>query len=283
MKKSILISTLLVLVAFIAYAQNNVKENSGDFYENILLTEELQAEAGTGIAKDNARQMLKSKPQILQLKDDKVVSRPNRSITSKPNIAEKNYGAAPFGLVWGDSMKRTQTLGVIMTPVGEKDYVNNFSLSHLPKSVNDFRDIRATFGIENELWRIIAYGKFIKDDAKASNVLKLYNTYYKLLTQKYGNPQQFYTPKVTNVDTIVDLGGGKSKTITETKEEVIGGKNFLQELQSGEAELYSTFDNSDVGAALSVNVDGNGQSYIVIDYKNLKILQHREDQTLQAL
>lgn len=47
--------------------------------------------------------------------------------------------------------------------------------------------------------------------------------------------------------------------------------------------LYSTYYNDDVGAALAVNVDGDGKSYIVVDYKNLKLLRNREKQTLDAL
>lgn len=63
----------------------------------------------------------------------------------------------------------------------------------------------------------------------------------------------------------------------------IGNPNFLKQLQNGDATLYSTYYNDDVGAALAVNVDGDGKSYIVVDYKNLKLLRNREKQTLDAL
>ena len=59
--------------------------------------------------------------------------------------------------------------------------------------------------------------------------------------------------------------------------------DFLKELQNGEAFLYATFENGKVGAALSVNVDGSGQSYITVEYKNLTIMQAREKTTLDAL
>lgn len=94
-------------------------------------------------------------------------------------------------------------------------------------------------------------------------MLDLYNQYYKLLEQKYGNAQQFYTPKVINVDQPV--GNGKTETVQ--KEQAIGNPDFLKELQNGEAFLYATFENGKVGAALSVNVDGSGQSYITVEYK----------------
>lgn len=105
-------------------------------------------------------------------------------------------------------------------------------------------------------------------------MLDLYNQYYKLLEQKYGNAQQFYTPKVINVDQPV--GNGKTETVQ--KEQAIGNPDFLKELQNGEAFLYATFENGKVGAALSVNVDGSGQSYITVEYKNLTIMQAQEKQ-----
>ena len=67
------------------------------------------------------------------------------------------------------------------------------------------------------------------------------------------------------------------------KEQAIGNPDFLKELQNGEAFLYATFENGIVGAALSVNVDGSGQSYITVEYKNLTIMQAREKTTLDAL
>ena len=63
----------------------------------------------------------------------------------------------------------------------------------------------------------------------------------------------------------------------------IGGADFLAELKSGQAVLYATFEGQDVGAALAVNVDGDGKSYIIIDYTNLRIFREREEQTLDAL
>ena len=63
----------------------------------------------------------------------------------------------------------------------------------------------------------------------------------------------------------------------------MGGPNFLDALQSGEAVLYATFENQEVGAALAVNVDGEKKSYIVIDYTNLRIFRKREETALDAL
>lgn len=130
---------------------------------------------------------------------------------------------------------------------------------------------------------IAAENEDIAIEAAASGVLKMYRGYFKLLSQKYGHAQEFYTPNVVNVDKTVTDARGKPQTVTEEKKQPIGNPDFLKELQNGDAELYATFENGIVGAALGVNVDGNGQSYITIDYKNLKLMKEREAETLNAL
>ena len=75
----------------------------------------------------------------------------------------------------------------------------------------------------------------------------------------------------------------RGKDIIVKEDAPLGNANFLSQLQSGEAVLYSTYQNKEVGAALAVNVDGDGKSYIVIDYKNLIILNKQEQETLDAL
>ena len=282
----------LLSLALLCPAAADAAEDAGDFYQNLLVTDEVIAAENEDIAIENARRMLDSKPKILKMKDNKVVRLPNRDAVKTPAAAaepaaaepaQPEYGSAPFGLVWGASAKEIENLGVTLTPAGEKDYMNNYIAGHLPNSLHDFRDVMLTFGIDNRLWRIIAYGKFIKDDAAASGVLKMYRGYFKLLSQKYGHAQEFYTPNVVNVDKTVTDTRGKPQTVTEEKKQPIGNPDFLKELQNGDAELYATFENGIVGAALGVNVDGNGQSYITIDYKNLKLMKEREAETLNAL
>ena len=97
--------------------------------------------------------------------------------------------------------------------------------------------------------------------------------------KKYGNKQEFFTPAQISVKTT----DSKGKEITVQEPAPIGNPNFLNQLKSGEAVLYSTYNNQEVGAALAVNVDGSGKSYIVIDYKNLTIMNAQEQETLDAL
>lgn len=276
---------LFAIFAFIGILPCNLAlaQDAGNFYENILISDDMKLEENSDSAKANARKLLDTKPAPIKIKAPQLRRNIKSSKADTSKQPKINYGSAPFGLTWGLSMADVKNMGVILEKAGEKDYVNNFSATYLPNPVNEFRDIVLTFGEENQLWRIIAYGDFIKDDAKASKVMNIYNRYYKLLSQKYGNSQQSYTPKVTNVDKTVDIGSGRTKTVTEQRNEPIGGANFLQELQSGEANLYSTFENGKVGVALAISVDGQGRSYIIIDYKNLEIMKSRDNSTLKAL
>jgi hypothetical protein len=73
----------------------------------------------------------------------------------------------------------------------------------------------------------------------------------------------------------------RDKEITETAP--IGNPDFLSQLEQGTATLYSTYNNKNVAAALSINVDGSKKSYIVIDYRNLQALEKQQTKTLDAL
>ncbi len=225
-------------------------------------------------AQNQAKKLLNTRPQAIRKHNFPKL----RTVVKTPVIAEKVM-AAPFGLVWGATISDIRSQGVLLQAVAEKDYVNSFSASHLTKPVKDFGRIDVTFGEEDQLWRIIAYGNLLDDDARATKVMRLYKIYNDLLTKKYGNPQQFFTPALVNVEKKDEKG----RPVVEQEKAPMGNPDFLKQLQSGDAVLYSTYNNDDVGAALAVNVDGDGKSYIVLDYKNLKILRQRETVTLDAL
>ena len=90
-----------------------------------------------------------------------------------------------------------------------------------------------------------------------------------LLSQKYGNAQQFYT----------DMNNPEENATTQPDQ----NPNLLHDLELGDADLYATFEGDNVGVALGVNVDGDMQSYLLIDYKNLKILKENEVKLLNSL
>lgn len=268
-------------------------QQDGFFYEDVLISNDVRAEENAQKAKSNASNLLNKKAEAIKLDVAPEVmpfrtrqSSGNSHFVSQPVIVSETatkYGEAPFGLGWGATYKQTKALGVELKPITIKNYPNSFSVSQLPKTLPDINNVNISFGEDNSLWRILAYGHRLEDEPDASKVMALYHRYYKLLEQKYGNAQQFFTPKITTIQKIIKDEEENETIETINIEEPIGNKNFLSDLKSGEAVLYATFENDKVGAALTVNVDGNGKSYIIIDFTNLQIFKEKEEQTLDAL
>lgn len=225
-----------------------------------------------------AKDLLNKKPVKLPKIKIPHIKRTKTSPSIKP-INTQNLNEAPFGLYWGVNQSTTLSQGINLQKVELKDYVNSFLATSLPKPLDFFERIYAVFGKDDKLYRILSYSKFIDDDSSAKKTLEQYNKYSNLLEKKYGNKQTFFTP-ATIEKTIINAQK-KEEIVKETAP--IGNPDFLNQLAGGSAFLYSTYNNTDVAAALSIGVDGEKKSYIVIDYKNLKILQEQENETLDAL
>lgn len=279
-------------------------EEYGKFYEDVLISNDVKLEENAETAKQKASSLLSTKAPVIRIEGQDTLpfraqrkrsgSNINRSENMpfsmnkavSPTIVENTttkYGEGPFGLSWGGTYNQIKAMGVELEKEEIKDYANSFSATQLPKPLPDFRKVIISFGEDNLMWRVLSYGTLLDDDPDAAKVLKLYRKYYKLLNQKYGNAKEFFTPKITIIEKTVKDQLGRDQIETTRIEEPIGGKNFLAELQSGQAVLYATFENAKVGAALAVNVDGNGKSYIIVDFTNLQIYKEREEQTLNAL
>ena len=277
-------------------------QDDGGFYENIMISADEKSAENAATAKNKAGSLLDKKAPIIRIEgmpDDEVfqsgrITRRNNdeqgfsgfNRASRPVIIENTatkYGEAPFGLSWGGSYKQIKALGVELEKIEIKDYPNSFVVTQLPKPLPDIRRVIVSFGNDNLMWRIFAYGNLLDDDEDAVKVLKLYRQYFKLLNQKYGNGKEFFTPKITVIEKPIKDNLGRDAVERIRVEEPIGNPHFLSDLQSGEAVLYATFEDARVGAALAVGVDENGKSFIIIDFTNLQIFREREEQTLNAL
>jgi len=289
-----LISGLFVITVLGAGAIVHAQQN--EFFDTLLISEEYskidEQNTISQAASKGARDILNQKRKQINLDQDRKLKKlleqqqqENKNVAKTKQNMERitKLPPAPFGLLWGATYEETLSSGVILTRTEEKDYVNSFIATQLTKPLKEMRYVVVTFGGENRLWRIISYGNFIKDKPDASMVLKEYHRFYDLLKSKYGHAEETYVPATKKVTKTVDLGEGKTKQEIEIVNEEIGNPNFLEQLQNGEADLYATFYNSEVGAALSVNVDGQGNSYLILEYKNLKIFKQQEDTTLDAL
>ena len=289
LKKAALLTMSCLIPLGFAQAQDNA-----DFYQDLLISDEFKANEAKQQqqkemqqqmmnAQESARSLLTTKTKNLKIDVPQVERRKVLAPSDKEVAAEaQNLAAAPFGLLWKASVATIKNMGVILTPAEQEDYVNSFVATQLPVDAKNFRRIQLTFGEEDELWRIIAYGDFINDTPSASKGLRMYEMYARLLNQKYGNQKDFYTPAMKTIEKEVVVRG-RQTIQTEQVPEKMGNPNFLSQLQQGTASLYSTFEGNGIGVALALNVDGDGKSYIVIDYKNLKILQEREDEALNIL
>ena len=289
LKKAALLTMSCLIPLASAQAQSNT-----DFYQDLLISDEVKAEEAKQqqqqklreqmqSTQDSARSLLTTKTKKLQI-DVPQIERRNTAEPSDKEVAQEaqNLDSAPFGLLWKASEATIKNMGVVLTPAEQEDYVNSFFATQLPVEAKGFRSIQITFGQEDELWRIIAYGDLIDDTPSASKGLRQYEMYARLLNQKYGNQKDFYTPATQTVEKEVMVNGRKTMQ-TEQVPEKMGNPNFLSQLQQGTATLYSTFEGNGIGAALALNVDGDGKSYIIIDYKNLNILKEREKETLNIL
>lgn len=252
-------------------------------------------------AKDAARDLLQQKPTILNLRKNdlkslKQLEERTREIRSKTEkIAQEKeeaeeteedrikklkakYQSAPFGLYWAASQENIKKFGFELLPAERKDYKNVFQVANPQQKNNTFAYIIAIFGMQDKLWCVYAQGIPQEDDAKATKVLALYHRYFEALSAKYGNAEEHFEP-YTYEERLIKGEGEKKKVITVTKQNPLGGDNFLQELQEGKAVLYATFQNDKIGVTLGVSVDGDGKSYISVDYKDFALMDS-EQQTI---
>lgn len=225
-----------------------------------------------------AKELLRQTPRRLTIKG----LPPTASASQSPKQTHKRaVSAAPFGLFWNSSIASTREQGIKLNLVDMKDYPNSYEAFDLPKSINFFERVFITYGLSDQLYRIIAYSKSIDDDSSASKILGHYHTYSEYLDKKYGNMQQQFSPALIT-KTIPDEKD-KEKETTIEEPAPLGNSDFLSQLASETAVLYSTYHNDEVEAVLSIGVNGDNQSYLVIEYRNLNIIKQLENNTIDAL
>ena len=201
----------------------------------------------------------------------------------EPQEPEIVYDQAPFGLLWLAPQEKIESLGVTLTQKNVKDSPNSFIATHLPKPVSAFESVLVSFGDNDILWRIAGYGLPIDDNENATNGLKEYHKFFNIFDEKYGNTEEFYTAAIINVDEEVVLKDGSKSHVIKQKFIEKGDDNFKQKLMTGESVLYATFHNDLVSVTLALMVNAEGQTFIMVDYKNLKLNEMEHEKMLDAL
>ena len=177
----------------------------GKFLEDVLISDDIKMEESSLSAKEKASRLLQQNPKSSKSRGSRssFVPQPSQSRSRRSanrSIPPPNTAKRRSGLSWGATYNQTKALGVDLERIERKDSVNDFIVTKLPKPISDFRQVVVSFGENNSLWRINGYGRLIDDDASASKVLFLYRKYYKLLERKYGNAQEFFTPKISAIE-----------------------------------------------------------------------------------
>lgn len=248
-------------------------------------------------------EMLKQEPKILQLQErekqileqgkierEKIEEKINKEKFEQKRAEEKRqhvkntYEKAPLGLYWGISQEETKDIDFTLQPAERKNYAEVYLVESEKNLHPEFQHILAIYGKRDSLWCIYAQGTPKEDTPNASEVMNLYKKYYEALEKKYGNAQEYFTPyKYTEEKVEETEDPKKPKIIVIEKENPLGGPTFLQELREEKASLYATFENNEVGVVMSVNVNENNQSFLTLDFKNLKLMEAEKNAELTEL
>ena len=211
-----------------------------------------------------------------------ILSRPPSWVVQVQNIME-SYENAPLGLYWAITPEKMQQIGFELEQIEREDYPNSYIVKNYEsRGTGGYENVIVSFGENNELWCINAQTSAQKDDPTAKETLKLYNKYFEALSEKYGNPNEHFMPN-TYEEEIVEGEGENAVTRIIKQENPRGNQDFLKELQTGKAELYATFHNSNIGVTLSVYIDENGLGQLVLDYKNLPLMKKEKEAFINNL
>ena len=280
-------------------AENNVEPSApkDDYFSGFI--EDIEAEKE---AKAQAKQMLNEKPQMIKLRQSQIKEL-ERNKDEREKVRQKfimleqermkpeeraqnileSYDSAPLGLNWGISPEKMTSVGYELEAVEREDYPNSFRIkNYAEKNGKGYENVIVSFGENNELWCINAQTPAQKDEPTAKETLKLYDKYFDALKEKYGNPNEHFSPYTYEQE--VQQGEGEDAvTNIVKKENPRANPEFLQELKSGKAELYATFHNNIVGVTLSVYVNENSEGQLVLDYKNLPLMKKEKEAFINNL
>ena len=275
-KKIYIVAAGLIFLANPCFAQQK------DVFKDILISEEIKTEETADVGKSDAGKLLDQAPKKIQIEGVKIPNRRQKQKVSDQELVK--YGEAPFGLNWGTTNQYVKNNnGVLLTDISDKSNVRTYVANMLPKSIPDFDNYILNFGYENKLWYITAHGKTFDDDKNGSKVLDEYEKFSKLLGQKYKTKKEFFSPKTSLIEEVKKLPNGREEITKKEVKSEKGDKTFVEDLQKGEASLFSTFSDGNVGVVLAINVDKNGKTYITIEYKSIKLIKERESKTLDAI
>lgn len=196
---------------------------------------------------------------------------------TETETAPTETAAAPFGLTWGASKQELEATHPILEKAERDGYQNVWRLTSNAQSAS-FAEVVLIFGAQDKLWCIYAESKPQPDDAHASKILALYHKYYDALSKKYGHAEETFVPSENKTEQTDEEG----KTETVLTYGALGDENFLADLAAEKTSLYATFYDDEIGATLSIAAQDN-QTFLVLDYKNLPLMNAEKKQKINSL
>ena len=263
---------------FALFTTKTFADNS--FFDELIIDNENRKQI------EEQNKMEESKTKASEILDKKIMDlqfEQKKKEVEEEKEPEIVYDPAPFGLLWLAPKEKIEQMNVVLTPKTFKDSPNSFIASNLPKPVSAFESVLVSFGENDILWRIAGYGLPMEDDDKATKGLKEYQKFYDIFNEKYGNAEEFYTAAVVNVDEEVMLKDGSKSHIIKQKFIEKGDDDFKEKLMSGDSVLYAIFRNDTISVTLALMANGEGKTFIMVDYRNLKINDLEHEKMLDAL
>ena len=251
------------------------------FAEQSVVTDYLANVEEQASARMTARDLLQKQPRKMEINLQAAAQKHLQTATDADETTaideQVTFAKAPFDLLWGAPLEYMQHhLGWQLDAAEREGYENVYQMHHHDYPQKSFNSVAAVFGKNNKLWCIFAEGMPLDDDAAASVVLQLFDKYYGALAQKYGNAEVHFEPYTYEIEQQVMQNGRPVMQIVQMQNP-LGGENFLQELQEGKATLYATFHNDEIGVTLGIYVDENAKSHLLLDYKNLPLMEKEEE------
>lgn len=291
---------LFIAIGIFTYPQiTNAQTKSADGLE--FIEEFVESEEAAIKGRNKSENLLSEKPNILKLRENEerlLLENEKKRDELAQKINEKkflelkkqeaieyikeSFEQAPFGLYWNATKEDMESIGFVLTPGKRENYDGVYRVENPKQTYTTFEQVHAIFGLQNHLLCIYAQSIPQPDKPDASKVLQLYRQYYQALQKKYGNDKEVFIP-YTYIEEKVE-GDDEEKKVTRIQHEnPLGGENFLEELQTGKATLYATFENGKIGVTLSVFGNEKQEGFITVDYKDLNIVNIEKETNIDNL
>ena len=157
------------------------------------------------------------------------------AVSGLPVLAQ-DAPPAPFGLSWLASSDQVRSLGVNLSPIEIATFGKSFTATNLPKALSDLDEVYLSFGYDDRLFRVTAFGTENKDDGYGTRVKTRYEELATALTKTYT--------------------AGEIEQITSSDSYFGRPENFAYSIAKNEAYWFRLFTSSVADIELAVVVNG---------------------------